>query len=122
MTKKEMFTAIMNVDAVAENAEMVEFLQKQIELLDKKSASPKKPTAKQIENEKFKELIVDYLENADAPKCIKEIIEQIPEFKDFSNQKVCRLLTDMVNAKILNKDYVKKTPYYMIAETAENID
>ena len=48
-TKKEMFVEIRNV--VADNAEMVAFIDHEIELLSRKSGSPRKPTQTQIEND-----------------------------------------------------------------------
>lgn len=117
MTKKEMFTAIRTV--VADNAEMVAFIDREIELLNRKSASPKKPTARQLENENLKTEIFCFLSSADAPKCIKEIqsgVAVIAEMGDaMSNQRMSHLLKDMVDAKTIVKTYVKKTPYYSVA-------
>ena len=58
MTKKEMFAEIRNI--VADNEEMVAFIDHEIELLERKSNSPKKPTKIQIENDGFKAEIVAY--------------------------------------------------------------
>ena len=48
MTKREMFVAIRN--AVLDNEEMVAFIDHEIDLLERKSTSPKKPTETQKEN------------------------------------------------------------------------
>jgi len=113
MTKKEMFAEIRKV--VIENEEMVAFIDHEIELLDHKSNSPKKPTKTQIENDNFKAEIVAYLTGADAPKTIKELQAEIPSMNDLTNQRITHLLTDLVKSGTLTKDYVKKTPYYSIA-------
>ena len=115
MTKREMFTAIANVAEVAANEEMVNFLNHEIELLNRKASSSRKPTKTQVENESFKTLIVEFLESADAPKSIKELQAEIPEISELTNQRVTHLLTDLVKAEKLTKEYVKKTPYYSIA-------
>ena len=112
MTKKEMFSAIRV--AVADNAEMVEFIDHEILLLERKSATPKKPTKVQVENDGFKAEIVSFLCGADAPKCIKELQAEISSIADLSNQRVTHLLTDLVKSGSLTKDYIKKTPYYSI--------
>ena len=112
MTKREMFTAIRTV--VADNAEMVAFIDHEISLLDKKSETPRKPTKTQIENDGFKVLIVQFLIEADAPKTIKEIQEGIPEIANLTNQRVTHMLTDLIKAGKLGKDYVKKVPYFFI--------
>ena len=112
MTKKEMFDAIRKV--VIDNEEMVAFIDHEIELLDRKSNSPRKPSAAQIENAGFKADIVAYLVTADAPKCIKEIQAEVPSVSGLTNQRITHLLTDLVKAETLVKEYVKKTPYYSV--------
>ena len=113
MTKKEMFTAIR--EAVAFNPEMVEFINHEIELLERKSATPKKPTKTQVENDAFKATIVEYLVEADAPKTIKEMQAEIADLAPLTNQRITHMLTDLVNSGRLVKDYVKKTPYFFVA-------
>ena len=113
MTKREMFNEILAV--VADNAEMVEFINHEIELLNRKSSAVHKPTKNQLENEGFKADIVDYLKDADAPKTIKELQTAIPSLADLTNQRITHLLTDLVKAETLTKNYVKKTPYYSVA-------
>ena len=113
MTKKEMFAEIRNI--VADNEEMVAFIDHEIELLERKSNSPKKPTKTQIENDGFKAEIVAYLTEVDAPRTIKELQAEIPSIGGLTNQRITHMLTDLVKAGTLTKEYVKKTPYYSIA-------
>jgi len=113
MTKKEMYNEILAV--VADNAEMVEFINHEIELLNRKSSAVRKPTKNQLENEGFKADIVDYLKDADAPKTIKELQTAIPSLANLTNQRITHLLTDLVKAETLTKNYMKKTPYYSVA-------
>ena len=113
MTKKEMFAEIRNI--VADNEEMVAFIDHEIELLERKSNSPKKPTKTQIENDGFKAEIVAYLTEVDAPKTIKELQAEIPSISGLTNQRITHMLTDLVKAETLVKKYVKKTPYYSVA-------
>lgn len=112
-TKREMFTAIRAI--VADNEEMVAFIDHEIELLNKKSASPKKPTKTQIENEGYKADIVAYLTSADAPKTIKEMQADITSLAGLTNQRITHMLTDLVKSEVVRKDYVKKVPYFSIA-------
>lgn len=113
MTKREMFAEIRN--AVIDNAEMVAFIDHEIELLNRKSTSPKKPTKTQVENDAFKAVIVDYLTEVDASKTIKELQTEVAELNGLTNQRITHMLTDLVKAGTLTKEYVKKTPYYSIA-------
>lgn len=113
MTKKEMFVEIRK--AVSNNEEMVAFIDHEIELLERKSNSPKKPTKTQIENDGFKAEIVAYLTEVDTPKTIKELQAEIPSISGLTNQRITHMLTDLVKAETLTKEYVKKTPYYSVA-------
>lgn len=113
MTKREMFAEIRNI--VADNEEMVAFIDHEIELLERKSNSPKKPTKTQIENDSFKAEIVAYLTEVDTPKTIKELQAEIPSISGLTNQRITHMLTDLVKAETLTKEYVKKTPYYSVA-------
>jgi hypothetical protein len=120
ITKKEMFLALLSVEAVAANTEMVDFINHEIELLDKKTTS-KKPTATQEANAAFQKLIINYLQEIGVSKTIKELQAEIPELKDLTNQRMTHLLTPLVskeddpstNDRPLVKCYIKKTPYYM---------
>ena len=112
MTKVEMFSAIREV--VSDNAEMVAFIDHEIELISKK-ASSKKPTKVQELNEHLKEVIYNYFLECEGHKPIKEIQAEIPELADFSNQKITHLLSAMIVEGKLSKEYEKKTPYYSIA-------
>ncbi len=113
MTKREMFAEIRNI--VANNEEMVAFIDHEIELLDKKSSASRKPTKTQVENDGFKAEILTHLAEADAPKTIKEIQSEVASIEGLTNQRITHMLTDLVKAGLLTKTYVKKTPYYAIA-------
>lgn len=73
MTKREMFTATINVLATIEGTEeLVQGLTHEIEMLDKKAASKSdKPTEKQEENAMFAREILQILESATEPMTIK---------------------------------------------------
>ena len=117
MTKKEMFTALIPVvenSTVENKEELIEGLNHEIELLNNKANSPRKPTAVQVENEALKAEIVTYLTAENSTKCIKELQEGIPALANLSNQRITHLLTALVNDETLIKEYVKKIPYYAI--------
>ena len=109
-TKKEMFTAIRAM--VIDNAEMVEFIDHEIKLLEKKSSSSRKPTARQLENEVFKADIISHLIQCDTMKSITELQNEIPSLAELSNQRITHLLTALKKEGKVNKEYVKKTPYF----------
>lgn len=110
MTKKEAFAKIR--ERIADDAELVSFVDHEVELLNKKATSAKKPTKTQIENDGYKNLIIKHLAAVDTTKTIKELQAEIPEISGLTNQRVTHLLTDLTKAEILSKQYIKKTPYF----------
>jgi hypothetical protein len=119
VTKKDMFTALLNITEVAENEELVKFITHEIALLDKKALS-KKPTDTQLANRKFQRLIVDHLKECGASLTIKELQAQIPELADLTSQRMNHLLIPLTRKEDdpetddcpLVKIYVKKVPHY----------
>ena len=118
MTKREMFAEIRNL--VADNAEMVAFIDREIELLNRKASATRKPTKTQIENEGFKTDILTALTELDRPVTIKELVEACPTIAGLTNQRVTHMLTDLRNTHKVARDYVKKIAYFSIeVETEE---
>jgi len=117
MTKKEMFVAIMNVTEVAENADMVEFLKHQIDLLDSRKNAPRKPSAKNLENERIKDVICEVLTAADAPMRVKDMIAD-ERLGDYTTAKISallrQLLPDTGDGRVV-KTVEKKISYFTIA-------
>lgn len=115
MTKREMFAEIRKV--VIDNAEMVAFIDKQIELLDNRKASPKKPTKTQLENEGFKADIIASLIEVAKPVTIKELCDACPSIVKLSNQRITHLLMALQSENKVERTQVKKIPYFAIAQT-----
>ena len=117
MTKKEMFAEIRNI--VADNEEMVAFIDHEIELLDKKRTSARKPTKTQLENENFKADIITALTEADAPVTIKELCAICPSIAGLTNQRVTHMLTDLRKNGQVARTYVKKIAYFALGNEAD---
>ena len=112
MTKKEYFAELRAM--VIDNQEMVDFIDREIELLNKKSSTPKKPTKTQIENEGFKADIIRVLTDADTLLTITEICEACNFPETMSNQRVTHLLTALRKEKKVRREYVKRKAYFAI--------
>jgi len=112
MTKKEMFAEIRKV--VADNAEMVAFIDHEIELLNKKSSSSRKPTKTQVENEGFKADILTTLADADKAITIKELCVLCPSVSGLTNQRITHMLTDLRKDGKVARTYVKKIAYFSL--------
>lgn len=117
MTKKEMFSAIRNV--VIDNAEMVAFIDHEIELLDRKGSTPRKPTKVQLENDAFKAEIVTALAVADRPVTIKELSGLCGSIANLSNQRITHMLTDLRKDGKVVRSYIKKVAYFSLGNENE---
>lgn len=93
----------------------VEFINNELDLLAKKNSGEKKPTKTQEENEGFKILILNFLRTQEDGKTCTEIMKAIPEFADFSNQKVAALVRQLTDSGKVNKDVVKGKTLFTIA-------
>jgi len=117
ITKKEMFNAIKAVAGVAENEQMVAFIDHEIELLDKKSAN-KKATKTQEENVATKQIIVDNLTYEGST--VSELQTRNEVLANLSNQKVSALLRQLVEEGKVNKVVDKKKSFFsLVSETEE---
>ena len=117
MTKREMYNAILAVDAVAENPEMVDFLNHQIELLDARKTTSRKPTAKQTENEKIKDDIFDILAENGGRMRVNEIAQD-ERMNGYHPNKISALLRQMLpevgDGRVV-KEIEKKVSYFRVA-------
>lgn len=117
MTKREMFAAIREV--VIDNAEMVAFIDHEIELLAKKSGTTRKPTKTQIENDGFKADILAALTEADEPVNIKGLMDICPTIAGLTNQRITHMLTDLRKEGKVVRTYVKKVAYFAVGTETE---
>lgn len=123
MTKREMFVAIANVAEVAANAEMVDFLNHQIELLDsRKSSTSKTPTKTQKENASIKATILDVLSESDHAMTITQMLQD-DRLSAYSNQKLSALLRQLGDegTKEVHKFKYKRATFFEIAESDDDV-
>lgn len=114
MTKRENYNAIRAI--VSDNAELVAFIDHELELLDRKnSRRSDKPTAKQVTNEETKDIIVEVLTDAADPMTISDIVADDPALAGLSTQKISALLTQLVNDGQVVRTSVKRKSYFAIA-------
>ena len=117
MTKKE--TINLLIDVLMGNKEVedvqifIDFLIHERELLEKKSSNSGQ-TKTQKENEILKEKIVKTLKELNKFSTITEIQESNAELADLSNQKITALLTQLVNANIVDRVVDKKKAYFKL--------
>lgn len=111
ITKKDMFKAIAKVEGVASNPAMVDFINHEIELLEKK-ASSKKATKNQVANEELKKEILSVLTSDGAT--VSEIMKLSDTLSELSNQKVSSLLKQLVESGDVEKIVDKKKSFFSL--------
>lgn len=92
MTKKDYFTDILNKYPLTDAEK--DFINHELELLEKKNSSDKKPTATQTANAGIKTAIYNGME-PNRLYAIKELVKEIPECAELSNQRISALLRQM---------------------------
>ena len=112
ITKAQMFTMIKA--EVANKPEMVAFIDHELDLLAKKSAS-KKPTKTQVENEEIKNKIVDVLSTFENGATASEVLAADTTFTGMSNQKISALLKQLVDSGVVVKASDKKKSIFSVA-------
>ena len=113
-TMKEYFGEIRAILENAGRADLVEFVDKRVEQLNKK-AENKGLTATQKANEDIKAEIVKVLANAETKMKISEIQANSEMLKDLSNQKMSALLKQLVDTNVVIKEIEKKVAYFTLA-------
>lgn len=114
-TKREFFGEIKEI--VKGNAELVAFIDHELELLDKKTSA--KSTKVNTEQVELMDKIIDALNEIGRSVTISELQKENAEMAEYSNQKLSAMLKKLVDNKQVTKMIDKKKSYFMVAETPE---
>lgn len=121
ITKRDSFISIIEVLKGAERTDLIEVMEHEIELLDKKKASGKM-TKTQVANEDIKALIVEELARLAKPVSITELISESAEVAEKcgnSNQKVSALMTQLKNAGAVVRTTEGKKALFSVADSED---
>ena len=99
ITKAQKFEMLLNIAEVKNNEMLSEFINHELELLAKKNSAEKKPTAQQTANKAIVDAIVNGMENGRL-YTITDLIKEIPECADLTNQRVSALVRGVLDTKI----------------------
>ena len=113
MTKRDYFNAILSKYPLTDAEK--DFVKHELELLEKKNSSEKKPTAQQVANDGIKTAIAEGM----SPNRLyteTEIQKEIPECAELSNQRVSALLRQMKDDGIVTRTEDKRKAYFSIVE------
>lgn len=119
MTKKEMFSELLTLSEVATRPELVKGIEHEIELLSRKNASTRKPTAHQEENE----VLMEYIKNIlfRAPKSgftITEICKELDR-PEISHSRVNQLVKQLKDSGIVIREEIKRKAYFRMNDEAK---
>lgn len=109
-TKREYFTELKGI--VANDKELVAFIDHELELLDKKNSAPKNPTAKQVENEKIKDIVLANI--GDKAMTISEMLKGLfagyicEDGKELSNQRLSAIVKQLVEDNAMVRTFEKR--------------
>lgn len=115
LTKKEKFAMLREiVIANGGNEMLVEFIDHEVDLLTKKNAGDKKPTANQVANESIKAEILAEMEFNKLYTC-SDIVKTVGVCNGFTIQKVSPLMNQLAEAGKVIKTTDKRKTYFSLA-------
>ena len=95
--------------------EVVKFLNHEIELATRKNTGTNKPTEKQKENEKIKNIILDTLKEY-GKATVSELQKRNANLGELQNQKISALLRQMVEGENVTRTVEKRKAYFSAVE------
>lgn len=110
-TKREFFGELRAM--VEGNEELTNFIDHELELLDKKSTS--KSNKVNTEHTELMETIKNELARIDRAVTITELQKESETLADYSNQKLSAMLKKLVDNGVVTKVVDKKKSYFKIA-------
>lgn len=112
ITRKELFTELLNLEAVQTNPLWKEKLEAEIVAIDKKNAN-RKPTAQQVENENIKAEILEKLSEAENGLTVSQLMK-LTTYGFKSNQQCTALLRQLRLDGLVSREERKDATYYCI--------
>lgn len=116
MTKKDWYGVLMAMEEVKANAGAMEFIQHEVELLERKNSADHKPTATQIANEGIKETILSVMEKNNL-YTITQILKLVqPKHSDIelTNQRISALVRGLMSDNKVVRIEDKRKAFFQI--------
>lgn len=113
MTKADYFKQISANYPLTEDEQA--FIAHELELLAKKNSAEKKPTAQQTANAGVADAIIAYMVPGTL-YTITDLIKQVPECADLTNQRVSAIVRGMIGTKVERVEEKRKAYFRVIAE------
>ena len=114
MTKKDYFKILKGIEKVAENAELVKFIDHEIELLNRKNSADRKLSGNALANVGLREEIIEILSK--NPEHLFTATEVQKAMKDeYSNQRISALLKQLKEDGKVEKIQDKRKSFFKLA-------
>lgn len=115
-TIRSQFEAVKAVLLETGHADLADFIDGRIAQTVKKNTTPRKPTAKQVENDGFKSDILAWMD-ADTLYSAGDVLKGVPSIvaSGMSINRVSALLTQLADNGSVNKTVDKRKNYYSLA-------
>ena len=113
MTKKDYFAMLKAIPEVAKNPALVEFIDHEVELLEKKNSADRKPTPQQVANQTLQAAIYEGMERGKL-YTITDLIKTIPACADMTNQRVSAVVRQMIGTQIERVEEKRKAYFKRI--------
>jgi hypothetical protein len=112
MTKRDYFNELLTIVEVQDNKAMVEFINHELELLEKKNASKSSTETKtQKENAGIKENLLNEMEQGKR-YTISDMLKELPCCKELTNQKVSALVRQLIAEDKVVRIEEKRKAYF----------
>lgn len=116
ITKREVLTAMLEVEGIASNEMFTEFIKHELELLEKKTANRKSAKSDET-NVKLANLVFDTLAEKGVGLTASEVIKANAEFNGLSTPKMTALLKILMEeGRVVRIEEGKKITFKAVAE------
>lgn len=116
ITKREVLTAMLEVEGISSNKMFTEFIKHELELLDKKTANRKSAKSDET-NVKLANLVFDTLAEKGVGLTASEVIKANAEFNGLSTPKMTALLKILMEeGRVVRIEEGKKVTFKAVAE------
>lgn len=124
ITKKDVFTAVANYfDTTSVSLsignkgtlsadDLADFFEHEIELVNRKNSGSGKPTAKQVENEVIKEIILETLRDYPNGLTVTDLQKANDKLGGYQNQKLSAILRLMIKEGTVIREIDKRKPIF----------
>lgn len=111
MTKKDYFNQLKTNYPLTKDE--IDFINHEIELLDKKNSAERKPTPTQKANETIKDAILAFMK-PNHLYTITDFIKGVPDCAELTNQKVSAIVRQMIGKNVERVEEKRKAYFKLI--------